>query len=172
VHWGTVRVKVGSGKRAKTMAEPALEIQFSAPVSGAGNLGAYQLSSITTRKVGKHTVTNYKPIRLASAVPASSPTTSMVSLVPATKPNVAQSDRLTIIAAGLTDIYGRPIEGDETNGNYVAIVTKNGAAPAAVAPATRMARAVDAAVHAAGIKGMIMKRDPFARAETRHRISR
>ena len=95
------------------------------------------------------TVTSYKSIRLTSAVPASSPMTSMVSLLPAIKPNLSQT-RIQIIAADLTDAYGRPLDGNDDGvpgGNYVAIVTKNGVTPAAVAaPATVMARAVDAVI--------------------------
>ena len=150
VRWETIKVKVGNGKRARTKSETVLDIQFSGLVAGAGDLAAYQLSSITTKKAKKMTVTSYKPIRLTSAVPASSPMTSMVSLLPAIKPNLSQSDRIQIIAADLTDAYGRPLDGNDDGvpgGNYVAIVTKNGVTPAAVAaPATVMARAVDAVI--------------------------
>ena len=150
VHWETIKVKVGNGKKAKTKSETVLDIQFSGLVAGAGDLAAYQLSSVTTKKVKKKTVTSYKPIRLTSAMPASSPMTSMVSLLPATKPNLSQSDRLQIVAADLTDAYGRALDGKDDGvpgGNYVAIVTKNGATPAAVAaPATVAARAVDAVI--------------------------
>ena len=54
------------------------------------------------------------------------------------------------IAADLTDAQGRALDGNDDGqpgGNYVAIVTKNGVTPAAVAaPAIVMARAVDAAI--------------------------
>ena len=76
-------------------------------------------------------VTSDKPIRLTSAVPASNPMTSMVSPSPAIKPNLSQSDRILIDAADLTDVYGRPLDGNDDGvpgGNYVAIVTKNGVA--------------------------------------------
>jgi hypothetical protein len=69
----TIKVKVGNGKRARTKSETALEIQFSGLVAGTGELAAYQLSSVTTKKVKKKFVTSYKPIRLTSAVPASNP---------------------------------------------------------------------------------------------------
>ena len=76
--------------------------------------------------------------------------TSMVSLLPAIKPNLSQSDRILIIAADLTDVDGRPLDGNDDGvpgSNYVAIVTKHGVIPAAVAsPATMMARAVDAVI--------------------------
>ena len=85
VRWETIKVKVGNGKKARTKSETVLEIQFSGLVAGTGNLAAYQLSSVTTKKVKKTVVTSYKPIRLTSAVPASSPMTSMVSLLPATQ---------------------------------------------------------------------------------------
>ena len=38
---------------------------------------------------------------------------SLVSLVLAIKPNLSQSDRIQIIAADLTDAYGRPIDGND-----------------------------------------------------------
>ena len=117
------------------------------PITNAWDLAAYQFASITTRRVRKKTVTTYKPIRLTSAAPASSPMASMVSLVPASKPNLAQSDRLQIVAADLTDAYGRPLDGNQPGGNYVAIVSGNGATPAAKAgPTTIAARAVDAVI--------------------------
>ena len=126
VHWETIKVKVGNGKKARTKSETALEIQFSGLVAGTGDLAAYQLSSVTTRRVKRRAVTSYKPIRLASAVPASTPMTSMVSLVLAIKPNLSQSDRILIIAADLTDAYGRPIDGNDDGvpgGNYVATLS-------------------------------------------------
>jgi len=155
VRWETIKVKVVNGKKARTKSETALEIQFSGLVAGTGDLAAYQLSSITTKKVKKTAVTSYKPIRLTSAVPASNPMTSMVSLLPAIKPNLTQSDRIQIVAADLTDAYGRPIDGNDDGmpgGNYVAIVTKQGMTTSAVAfPATMAARAVDAVLEQNGL---------------------
>jgi hypothetical protein len=57
--------------------------------------------------------------------------TSMVSLLPATKPNLSQSDRLQIVAADLTDAYGRPLDGNDDGqpgGNFSVIFTKQGVA--------------------------------------------
>ncbi len=154
VRWETIKVKVGNGKKARTKSETALEIQFSGLVAGTGELAAYQLSSVTTRKVKKKVVTSYRPIRLTSAVPASNPKTTTVSLLPSTKPNLSQSDRLQIIAADLTDAYGRPIDGNDDGqpgGNYVAIVTKQGVTSGALAsPATTAVRAVDAVIERNG----------------------
>ena len=53
VHWETIKVKVGNGNKAKTKSETALEIEFSGLVAGSGDLAAYQLSSVTTKKVKK-----------------------------------------------------------------------------------------------------------------------
>jgi hypothetical protein len=128
VHLGTIPVKVGNGKKARPKSEAALFIQFNGLVAGAGDLAAYQLSSVTTRKVKKQTVKTYKPIRLTSVVPASNPLTSMVSLLPATKPNVAQTDRLEIVAADLTDVYGRALDGNydgQPGGNFIATIKGN-----------------------------------------------
>ncbi len=147
--------KVGNGKRAKTKSQTALEIQFSGLVAGTGDLAAYQLSSVTTKKVKKTVVTSYKPIRLNSVVAASNPMTSMVSLLPSIKPYLSQSDRIQIIAADLTDAYGRPLDGNDDGvpgGNYVAIVTKKGVTPGAVAsPATMAARDLDAVLEKNGL---------------------
>ena len=74
----------------------------------------------------------------------------MDRLVPASKLNLAQNDHLQIVAADITDVYGRPLDGNDhgaPGGNYVAIVSKNSATPAAVkVPVTMMARAVDAVI--------------------------
>ncbi len=167
VYWGTIKVKVGNGKKARTQSETVLDIQFSGLVAGAGDLAAYQLSSVTTKKVKKTVVTSYKPIRLSSAVPASNPMASMVSLLPAIKPNLSQSDRIQIIAADLTDAYGRPIDGNDDGvpgGNYVGIVTKNGVTPFAVAsPATMAARAVDAVLGRGHLDGVLKSHPLLAR---------
>ena len=85
-------------------------------------------------------VTSYRPIRLTSAVPASNPMTSMVSLLPSIKPNLSQSDRILIIAADLTDAYGRPIDGNDDGlpgGNYVATLSRSGVTFGAVPLAVR-----------------------------------
>jgi RHS repeat-associated protein len=129
VHWGTIRVKTGGGKRAKTKSKPALEITFSGAVSGAGNLGAYQLYSVTTKKVKKKTVKTLKRIRLSTVVPASSPRTTSVALVPAGKINLAQTDELKIISADLIDAQGRALDGNDDGmpgGNFVAAFRRNG----------------------------------------------
>jgi hypothetical protein len=131
VHWETIKVKVGNGKKAKTKSETVLEIDFSGSVAGASNLAAYQLSSVTTKKANKKPVISYKPIKLVSALPASSPTTTSVALVPARKPNLSQTDRLQITAADITDTLGRALDGNDDGqpgGNYVATFGKSGAA--------------------------------------------
>ncbi len=159
--------KVGNGKRAKTKSQTALEIQFSGLVAGTGDLAAYQLSSVTTKKVKKTVVTSYKPIRLNSVVAASNPMTSMVSLLPSIKPYLSQSDRIQIIAADLTDAYGRPIDGNDDGvpgGNYVAIVTKNGETTSAVAALAIMAaKAVDVLLDRGELEGLSRNRHGPAR---------
>jgi hypothetical protein len=92
-------------------------------------LAAYQLSSVTTKKVKKKTVTTYKPIKLNSALPSSSPMASSAALVPATKPNLSQTDRIQITAADLTDALGRGLDGDDDGqpgGNYIAAINRSG----------------------------------------------
>ena len=135
VHWETIKVKVGSGEKAKTKSETALEIEFSGLVAGSGDLAAYQLSSVTTKKVKKKPVATYKPIKLTAALPASSPLASSVTLVPATKPNLSQTDRLEIVAADLTDALGRPLDGNDDGqpgGDFVATFGRSGVSGDAV----------------------------------------
>jgi hypothetical protein len=86
-------------------------------------------------------VTSYKPIRLTSALPASSPMASSVLLVPATKPNLVQTDRLQIVAADLTDALGRPLGGNDAGqpgGDYTVTFSQSGV----TADALSLARSV------------------------------
>jgi hypothetical protein len=129
VHWETIKVKIGKGKKTKTESETAHEIQFSGALAGSGDLAAYQLSSVTTKKVKKKSVTSYKPIRLTSTLPTSSPTESSVLLVPPTKAKLSQTDRLQIVATDLTDALGRPLDGNDDGqpgGNYAATFSRSG----------------------------------------------
>jgi hypothetical protein len=153
VQWETIQFKVGTGKHAKTKSETALDVQYSGNVSGSGDLAAYQLSSVTTKKVKKKAVTSYKPIRLTSALPASSPMASSVLLVPATKPNLSQIDRLQIVAADLTDALGRPLGGTDDgqpSGDYTVTFGRTGVAADALslaqtpAPSSAVPTAIDA----------------------------
>ena len=98
---------------------------------GSGDLAAYQLSS-ATKKVKKKVGTTYEPIRLISCCPASSPMTASVSLLPSTKPNLAQyllgSDP---VAADLTDVLGRPLDGNDDGqpgGDFAATFSRQGIA--------------------------------------------
>ena len=133
VHWAVIKVKVGSGKKAKMKSETVLEVDFSGSVSGAGNLGAYQLSSMTTKKAKNQHVTTMKPIKLSSAIPASTPLTTSVELVTAAKPNLAQSAELQITAADLTDALDRALDGQgdgQPGGNFIRTFSKQGLTPA------------------------------------------
>ena len=106
-----------------------LDIKFSGAVSGAGDLAAYELSSITTKTVKKKHVTTLKRIKLSSVLPASSPTTTAVNLVLAAKPNLGQTDELQITAADLTDSLGRALDGNDDGqpgGNFIGTITKSG----------------------------------------------
>ncbi|MGO9921995.1 MAG: carboxypeptidase regulatory-like domain-containing protein [Isosphaeraceae bacterium] len=151
VEWGTIQVKTGSGKKAKTKSEPALEITFSEPVSGAANPGAYELFSVTTKTVKKKPVTTLKPIGLSSIMAASSPRTTSVKLVPSSKVNVSQTTELEIIAADVTDAEGRALDGNDDGKPGANFVGKFGgggltfARPSAIVGAGRLpAAAVDA----------------------------
>ncbi len=113
VEWTTIPVKIGSGKKAKTKSEPAVQITFSEPVSGTAHIGAYELSNITTKTVKKKPITTLKPIALSLAVPASSPMTTSVKLLVSGKVKVGQTDQLEIIAADITDAEGRALDGND-----------------------------------------------------------
>jgi hypothetical protein len=143
VHWETIKVKVGTGKKAKTKSETVLEIDFSGLIAGGGDRAAYQLSTVAKKKVKKKPVLTYKPIKLASAVPASSPMASSVSLVPATKPKLGQTDRLEIVATDLTDAQGRALDGNDDGlpgGDFVATFGKSGVSTDAVKQSSAQAR--------------------------------
>ena len=150
-HWETIRVHVGSGKRAKIKSETVLEIQFSGPLAGTANLGAYRLSTIKSKAVKKKVGQTLQRIPLSSALPASSPFANSVALVPRTKPNLALKEQLQITTADLTDTLGRPMAGNngQSGGAFVASLTPGGgqslANTAASARTNRMsADAIDA----------------------------
>jgi hypothetical protein len=76
--------------------------------------------------------------------------TSTVSLVPATKPNLSQTDRLEIVAADLTDTLGRPLDGNDDGqpgGTFAATFGKGGIAFAE--PSVRFDRAASAPIPSA-----------------------
>jgi hypothetical protein len=129
LRWETIKVPVGKGKKAKTKSETVLDIQFSGLLGGSGDLAAYELSSVTTKKVKKRPVTTFKPIRLTTALAASSGTTSTVALLLSSKPNLSLTDRLQITANDLTDTLGRALDGNgdgQPGGNFVATFGKQG----------------------------------------------
>ena len=129
VEWSSILVKTGKGKHAKTKSEPALRVTYSAPVSGAAGLGAYELSSVTTKKVKKKSVTSLKPVRLSSVVAASSPSATSVELVPAGRFKIGPKYELEIIGADLSDSLGRALDGNddgEPGGNFVATFGRSG----------------------------------------------
>jgi hypothetical protein len=98
-------IKVGTGKKAKKSV--VLQLQFSGPVTGAGDLAAYVLESGKTKK-GK---TSYsKPVRLTSAVydyPGAPPDT--VTLFLGSKLNLSVPEQLTVSSSLITDSFGRSL---------------------------------------------------------------
>ncbi len=98
-------IKVGTGKKAKK--EAVLQLQFSGPVSGAGNVAAYVLESGKTKK-GKTTYT--KRVPLTSAVfdyPGAPPNT--VTLFLKSKLNLSLPEQLMVNASLITDSSGRAL---------------------------------------------------------------
>ncbi len=70
-----------------------------------------------------------------------------LALVPATKPNLSQTDRLEITAADLTDALGRALDGNDdgqAGGNFSAMFAKQGIAFGQ--PSSRLDRADSAPV--------------------------
>ena len=165
MQWETIKVKVGTGKHARTKTETVLDVQYSGMVAGSGDLAAYQLASVTTKKARKKVVTTYKPIRLTSALPASSPMASSVLLMPASKPNVAQTDRIQIVAADLTDALGRPLGGTDAGmpgGEYTVTFGRGGVTTDALSlaqtstPSTAVPIAIDALLERNELAGLKM----------------
>ena len=92
---------------------------------------------------------------VGSALPASSPTTASVDLVPSAKPNVAQTDELQITAVDLTDSLGRALDGNndgQPGGNFVATFTKNGLALARPSARAELVKLSVAAVAGADLQ--------------------
>jgi hypothetical protein len=165
VEWETLPVRVDTGKKGKMKSETVLEIQFSGPVAGARNLSVYQLSTVKTKKIKKKVITTLKPIRLSSALPASSPLTISVALVPASKPNLALADQIQITAAGLTDAQGRAlaVNDGQAGGDFVATLNRSGVISMArtrvEAHAGRVtARAIDAMMADGSLAGILRRK--------------
>ena len=60
-------------------------------------------------------------MNLSSAVYTSGTTSSSVMLIPKSALNLAVTERLTVIAADLTDALGRPLDGGQ---NFIATFSK------------------------------------------------
>jgi hypothetical protein len=119
---GITTVEVAGRKKAKK--ENVIEIQFSGPLNtnAAQNIAAYQLYAGTTKK--SHTTFKTR-VRLARAVYNSS--TMSVTLYPAGTLTLTHPDQLSISAGMVTDIYGRPIDGNDDGqpgGNFIATLSK------------------------------------------------
>jgi hypothetical protein len=102
-------IKVPSGKRSTSVT--VLQLQFSVPVNGAGNLADYSLKSGKTKKgVTTYTV----PVPLTAAVynyrnSLYTAPRNTVTLFLKGKLNLATPERLSIIANSITDSFGRPL---------------------------------------------------------------
>jgi hypothetical protein len=170
VQWEIIKVKVGTGKHARTKTETVLDVRYSGMVAGSGDLAAYQLSSVTTKKVKKKIVTTYKPIRLTLALPGSSPLASSLLLVPATKPILAQTDRLQIVAADLTDALGRPLGGSDAGqpgGDYSVTFSRSGLTTDALS----LARALTSSTAVPVAIDALLARGELAELTRLHRVT-
>ncbi len=103
----TMRVTIGTGKKAKSKTETVIEVTFSGAVNGAANLAAYQLLSGKTKR--GHTT--YKTNLPILAPVSYNPATFTATLVPKSKLNLALPEQLTLNADFLNDSLGRPIDG-------------------------------------------------------------
>jgi hypothetical protein len=110
-------VSVGNGPKVKRKpGAPQIVIQYSGAVnaSGAASLANYQLSTIA---MGKRRPA--KPIALAGA--AYNSVAHSVTLSLRKRPVGRLSGQLVIVANGVTDSQGRPIDGNrdgQPGGNY------------------------------------------------------
>ncbi len=125
-----VKVTTGTGKRAKTTTETGLELIFSGPINGAGNLGAYHVFSGKTKK---GVTTFSQPVPLSSVV--YNPATRIAMVAPRNKLNLAVPEQIQLTAALLTDNYGRPLDGKHSGqpgSNFAANFSNKGIQAAAV----------------------------------------
>jgi hypothetical protein len=119
----TIKVTVGTGKKAKTTTQQVLRIQFSGPLSNANNAAFYQLLVPKVTKVKGVPVTTYPTtIHFKSATTEVNALGLLVTLTPATKINFTQHDKLVITASALTDVLNRPLTGNDLGGIYSTIL--------------------------------------------------
>jgi hypothetical protein len=109
-----VKVTTGAGKMAKTKTETALVLGFSDDLKGTGNSAAYQLLTGKTRK-GATTFHTPVPVTVLSSTPKS------VTLLPRHTLKRSRPAQLRLVAADLTDAFGRPLAGGQ---NFVLKVGK------------------------------------------------
>jgi hypothetical protein len=125
------KIKVGHGKKAKK--ETVLVLQFSGSLNAgiADNVNAYGLAPIIMVKAhgkGKHRVPARtelgKPVTPASAVYAAG--SNRVTLTPRGTLSLAKPQELIVRAALVTDVQGRPIDGNDdgqAGGDYIATLS-------------------------------------------------
>ena len=174
------KIKVGTGKKAKS--ETVLVLQFSGALnaSAADNVGAYELAPIIKVKAsgkGKHrkpaTTKLGSPVRPASAVYTAS--NNEVTLTPRIKLSGSKPEELIVIGTLLTDTLGRQIDGANdgvAGSDYIATitgskVTTGGIPLARVQPTPRdIASAVDQLLAPGDFDGL--PHSPRALALARH----
>jgi uncharacterized repeat protein (TIGR01451 family) len=140
-----VRVALGTGKRAKTNTETGLLLKFSGALAGTGNVAAYQLLTGKVRK-GVTTFHASVPLTVLNSTPTS------VTLLPKGKLNLSLPEQLRVVAADLTDAFGRPLEGGQS---FVATFGKKVVTSAAVDGLSRIGILSAPAVDAVLARGLI-----------------
>ena len=129
-------VKVGTGKKAKRQTGLLVQLSGALNPGQAEGLVAYHLLSGKVKKKGH--INFNKPIPLSSAIYNSS--AHILTLVPKSKLNLAQPERLTITASMLTDFLGRPLDGNhdgQPGGDFVATLKGKSATIAATTNAKK-----------------------------------
>jgi hypothetical protein len=114
-------VKVGTGKKAKSMAGIVLQFSGALNVTQAKSLAPYQL--IMAGKDKKFGTKDDKKVALSQAIYNAKAYT--VSIVPKQALNKTQLQQLRVKAALLSDTYGRPIDGNhdgQPGGDLVATI--------------------------------------------------
>ncbi len=96
-------------------------------------------------------------------------------MMPATKPNLSQTDRLQVVASDLTDALGRPLDGNndgQPGGNYTAKLSRIGVTsdPLSLARMREQPDSVPAAIDALLARGELTGSTASGRARSAGRL--
>ncbi len=124
-----VQVQAPIGVTLVRRAIAGLNVQYGGAVTGADNIGNYQLAILTTRRVRGSLVTTAKAVPLKGGVNYNS-TTHLATIFPTRSLPTSRVYQLTINASGIQDAYGQALDGNHdggAGGNLVARISKGSA---------------------------------------------